>query len=190
MPLFCFGSWKYRRRGSSVNIDPTTDWTTGVRSPTEAMDFSSSLCVQTSSHSHPASYPMGTGGLFPGVKRGRDMMITTHTHLVPTSRMSRSYTSCPPCYVHDGGRTALLENVQDKLTMKAVVLSDLSNPARFGQNRSRTREFSGQCLVYIYFTKVPKYADVIQCVSVFHSFMILAQGNRVNVKNMTWHEVS
>jgi hypothetical protein len=108
MPLFCFGSWKYRRQGSSVNIDPTIDWTTGVRSPAEAMDFSSSLCVQTSSHSHPASYPMGTGGLFPGVKRGRGVMITAHTHLVPKSRVNRSYTSCPPCYVHDGGRTTLL----------------------------------------------------------------------------------
>jgi hypothetical protein len=44
----------------------TTDWTTGVRSPTEAEDFSSSLCVQTGSEARPASYPMGTGGPFPG----------------------------------------------------------------------------------------------------------------------------
>jgi hypothetical protein len=44
------------------------DWTTGVRSPTEAEDFSSSLCIQTSSGAHPASYPMGTGGSFPGGK--------------------------------------------------------------------------------------------------------------------------
>jgi hypothetical protein len=44
----------------------TTDWTTGVRSPAEAKDFSSSLCVQISSEEHTASYPMGTGGLFPG----------------------------------------------------------------------------------------------------------------------------
>jgi hypothetical protein len=36
--------------------------------------FSSSLCVQTSSGAHPASYPMGTGGPFPGGKArpGRD----------------------------------------------------------------------------------------------------------------------
>jgi hypothetical protein len=40
----------------------TTDWTTGIRSPTEAKDFSSSLCVQTSSEAHLASYPVGTGG--------------------------------------------------------------------------------------------------------------------------------
>jgi hypothetical protein len=29
-----------------------------------------------------ASYPMGNGGLFPGVKRGRGVTLTTHTHLV------------------------------------------------------------------------------------------------------------
>jgi hypothetical protein len=47
----------------------TTDWTTGAKSPSGAKDFSSSLCVQTSSEAHPASYPMGTGSLSPGVKR-------------------------------------------------------------------------------------------------------------------------
>jgi hypothetical protein len=39
---------------------PTTDWVTGVQSLAEAKDLSSSLCVQTSSEAHPASYPMGT----------------------------------------------------------------------------------------------------------------------------------
>jgi hypothetical protein len=43
-------------------------WTTEVRSPTEAKDFSFNLCVQTGSEAHPASYPMGTGGPFPGTK--------------------------------------------------------------------------------------------------------------------------
>jgi hypothetical protein len=38
-----------------------------VRSPTGA-DFSSSPCVQTGSGAHPASYPMGAGGSFPGGK--------------------------------------------------------------------------------------------------------------------------
>jgi hypothetical protein len=52
----------------------TTDWTAGVRTPTEAEDFSSTLCVQTGSGAHPASYTMGTGGSFPGGKKrpGRD----------------------------------------------------------------------------------------------------------------------
>jgi hypothetical protein len=52
----------------------TANWTTGFPSPAEALDFSSSPCVQTSSGVHPASYPMGTGGPFPGGKArpGRD----------------------------------------------------------------------------------------------------------------------
>jgi hypothetical protein len=52
----------------------TTGWTIGFRSPTEAEDSSFSPCVQTGSGAHPASYPMGTGGPFPGSKArpGRD----------------------------------------------------------------------------------------------------------------------
>jgi hypothetical protein len=73
----------------------TTDWTTAVRSPTEAKDFSSSLCVQTRYEAHPASYPMATRGSFPGVKGGRGVTLTTHPHLVPRSSMSRSYISSP-----------------------------------------------------------------------------------------------
>jgi hypothetical protein len=37
----------------------TTGLTTGVPSPTEAENFSSSSCVQTSCEAHPASYPVG-----------------------------------------------------------------------------------------------------------------------------------
>jgi hypothetical protein len=59
----------------------TTDWTTGVRSPTKAEDFSSVFSQ--------------------GVKRGsRGVMLTTHPHLVPRLRMSRSYTSSPPKRLH------------------------------------------------------------------------------------------
>jgi hypothetical protein len=36
------------------------------------------------------------GVLSPGLKRGRGVTLTTHPHLVPRSRMSRSYTSSPP----------------------------------------------------------------------------------------------
>jgi hypothetical protein len=52
----------------------TKDWRNGVRSPTEAEDFSSSLCVQTGSGAHPAFCPMDTGGPFPRGKArpGRD----------------------------------------------------------------------------------------------------------------------
>jgi hypothetical protein len=47
----------------------------GVRSPIEAEDFFYSLYVQTGSAAHPASYPVGTGGPFPGGKArpGRDV---------------------------------------------------------------------------------------------------------------------
>jgi hypothetical protein len=62
-----------------------------VRSPVEAKDFSCSLCVQTSSGSHPVSYPMGTGGPFPGGKARPGREADHSTHLVPRS-MSRSYT--------------------------------------------------------------------------------------------------
>jgi hypothetical protein len=53
-----------------------------VQSPTGAEDFSSSSCVQTGSGPHPASYPMGTGGSFPGGKArpGRDA-----DHSLPSS---------------------------------------------------------------------------------------------------------
>jgi hypothetical protein len=34
--------------------------------------------------------------LSPGVKRGRDVTLTAHPHLMPRSRMSRSYNSSPP----------------------------------------------------------------------------------------------
>jgi hypothetical protein len=68
------------------------DLAIGVRFPAGAKDFSCSLCVQTGSGAHPASCPKGTGGPFPGGKArlGRD---ADHSpHLVPRSRMSRSYT--------------------------------------------------------------------------------------------------
>jgi hypothetical protein len=77
----------------------TTNWTPGVRSPAEAKGFSSSLRVQTSSEAHPA-YPMGTGGPFPVVKRGRGVRLTTHPHLVPRSGVSRIYTSSSPWRLH------------------------------------------------------------------------------------------
>jgi hypothetical protein len=40
------------------------------------------------------------GVLYPGVKCGRGVMLTTHPHLVPRLRMSRSYTSPPPMCFH------------------------------------------------------------------------------------------
>jgi hypothetical protein len=43
----------------------------------------------------------GYRGPFPRwIKRGRGVMLTTHPHLVPRSRMSRSYTSSHPTRLH------------------------------------------------------------------------------------------
>jgi hypothetical protein len=60
--------------GSIVSDHGLDDWVIKVRSPTGAEDFSSSPCIQTGSEAHPASYPVGTGGPFPGGKArpGRD----------------------------------------------------------------------------------------------------------------------
>jgi hypothetical protein len=51
----------------------------GIRSPAEARDSFSILCVQTDSGSHPASCTMGTGGSFLEGKAqpGRD---ADHSH--------------------------------------------------------------------------------------------------------------
>jgi hypothetical protein len=55
----------------------------------------SSQVFPLASVSRPASHPMGTGGPFPGVKRGLGMALITHPHLVPRSRMSKSCTFSP-----------------------------------------------------------------------------------------------
>jgi hypothetical protein len=94
--------------GSIVSYYGLYDRAIGVRSPARANNFSSILCVQTGSGAHPASCTMGIGGPFPGTKRGRGVMLTTHPHLVPRSWMSRSYTSSPPSAAMACRGTALL----------------------------------------------------------------------------------
>jgi hypothetical protein len=83
MPIFKLGSRV--SSGSIVSDYGLDDRAIGVRSPAEAKDFSSSLCVQNGSGAHPASCTVGTGGPFPGGKArpGRD---ADHSpHLVPRS---------------------------------------------------------------------------------------------------------
>jgi hypothetical protein len=55
--------------------------------PTEETDFSSSLCVQTSSdcEAHLASYPIGTGGLFTEEKARPRNDVDHPPHIVPRS---------------------------------------------------------------------------------------------------------
>jgi hypothetical protein len=68
-------NYSRKREGVAQSVQClTTDWTAGVRSPTETEDFSSNLCVQTGSGAHLAYCTVGTGGSFPGGKArpGRD----------------------------------------------------------------------------------------------------------------------
>jgi hypothetical protein len=60
-------STSHQSAGSSVSISDYgfDDRAIEVRSPAEAKDIPSSLCVQTGSGAHPASCTMGTGGSFP-----------------------------------------------------------------------------------------------------------------------------
>jgi hypothetical protein len=80
------------------------DRATVVRSPAEAKDFSSSLCVQTSSEAHPASYPKGTGGK---ARPRRDA-----DHSPPCSAEVKNelqlFSPLPPCRRHGDSGTALL----------------------------------------------------------------------------------
>jgi hypothetical protein len=59
-----------------------------------------SLCIQTGSGAHPASYLMGTGCSFPGGKERPERDADLLPHLVPRARMSRSYTFSPPKRLH------------------------------------------------------------------------------------------
>jgi hypothetical protein len=75
-PCLCFpirhhdvGQAYLRNRDGSLGI--ATDWTTGVRFPLGARDFSVLQSVQTGSGLHSASYPMGTEGSFPWDKAVR-----------------------------------------------------------------------------------------------------------------------
>jgi hypothetical protein len=89
-------------RGSSVSTVSgyvLDDRAIEVRWPTEARDFSSNLCIQNGSGAHPAYCPVGTGGPFFGGK-ARPVRDADHSHLVPRSWMSRSYTSSSPLRHH------------------------------------------------------------------------------------------
>jgi hypothetical protein len=61
----------HKSRDGSVGIALSyglDDRVSGVRFPAGAGNFSLHHCVQNGSGAHPASYPMGTRGSFPGGK--------------------------------------------------------------------------------------------------------------------------
>jgi hypothetical protein len=65
--------------GVVQSVCPTTDWTTDDQSSVEAKDYSSSLCVQTSSEPPVQCVP---GGRFPG-RKTRPVCDASH---LPLSR--------------------------------------------------------------------------------------------------------
>jgi hypothetical protein len=62
----------------------TTDWTTGVRPPEKTKVFS------VASVSRPDLRPTQ-----PPIQKARSVTLITYPHLVPMSRMSRSYNPLP-----------------------------------------------------------------------------------------------
>jgi hypothetical protein len=77
---------------STVSSYALDDRAMEVRSPAEAKDVASSLCVQTGSGVHPASYAMGTGGPLPGVRGVWEVTLTTH----PICCRSKKCGAIPP----------------------------------------------------------------------------------------------
>jgi hypothetical protein len=79
-----------------------------VRSPAGARIFPlTSVCRPALGPTQPpVQWVTGVPSL--GVKRGRGVTLTTHPHLVPRSRMSRSYTFSPPSAFMACRGTALL----------------------------------------------------------------------------------
>jgi hypothetical protein len=87
----------YRSRGSSVSIVSDyglDDWGSRQRIFPLLSAFRSALGPTQS----PVQWVPWV--LSPGVKRGRGVMLTTHPHLVPRLRISRSFSSCHPKRLH------------------------------------------------------------------------------------------
>jgi hypothetical protein len=97
----------------------TTYWGTGVRSPTEAKDLPSNLCVQTSSEAHPASCTMGTGGPFLGAKRGRGVTLTTHPIYCQGQKLVGA-TPSPPGRLHGVAGHFTFTFISNVVGMKAT----------------------------------------------------------------------
>jgi hypothetical protein len=68
----------------------------GVRFPAGATDFSLPYSVQTGSGALPASYPMGTRALSPGIKRPKR---DDHSNPVPKLRMVDLYLHSPYAFM-------------------------------------------------------------------------------------------
>jgi hypothetical protein len=85
--LFCLQKALTLNKEPDISVSIVSDYglddrAIEVRSPGGAKDFSSSLCAHTDSGAHPASYPMGTGGPFPG---GKARPVRDADHSPPSS---------------------------------------------------------------------------------------------------------
>jgi hypothetical protein len=67
--------------------------------------FSSSLCVQTNSQTHPASYLKRTGGPFSGPKREQGVRLTAPPHQCQGQEWVVAIYPSPPCLLLDGSVT-------------------------------------------------------------------------------------
>jgi hypothetical protein len=76
----CYGSWRGTGIAQWYRAGLWAEWS-GVRIPTGAGNLYHP--IQAGSGAHPASYPMGTMGSFPGGKAPGIVKLTTHLHLVP-----------------------------------------------------------------------------------------------------------
>jgi hypothetical protein len=132
--------WEPSSSVSIVSDYGLDDRVIGVRSPAGAKDFSSNLCIQTGSEAHPASCTMGTGRPFLGAKRSQGVMLTTHPHLVPSSKMSRSYTSSPPSATMACSRSALLFIISMQVITPLYLHFERKQTSRDGR-------YSWQCCV-------------------------------------------
>jgi hypothetical protein len=73
-----------------------TTWRSGFDSRQGQRIFPLSFVSRSALRPAQPPVPRVTGVISAGVKRGRGVTLTTHLHLVPRSRMSKSYTSSPP----------------------------------------------------------------------------------------------
>jgi hypothetical protein len=120
--IFIFNRYLYTHKlfkdSTSIAIEPGTsvgivsdygldDRAIEVRSPAGERIFpvTSVSRPALASTQPPAQWVPGV--LSPGLKRGRGVTLITHPYLVSRSRMSRSYTSSPPCAFMASSGTAL-----------------------------------------------------------------------------------
>jgi hypothetical protein len=111
----------------------------GVRVPAEAGNFSLLHRVQTGSGTHPASYPRGTRGSFPGVKQPR----READHSLPSSvkvKNAWSYTSTPPVCLH--GVVLSYGKQRDNFTftfclLSKLLISDVTLKSAYSKSRKK-----------------------------------------------------